>query len=90
MRRKKPKEKELDPVIIEFRNQITGETKWRVYKKGWESGGRSIRSAPWIRDFDTREEAIECFAENFGWVADGERFQPAEPERRIVLEGELG
>lgn len=65
--RKKKEPKSLNPRIIEYVNEITGESRWRVWKNGWMVP-RGPSMPPWSRDFDTREEAEKCFADNFGWV----------------------
>ncbi len=85
MRRHKTKEDKLDPVIIPMTNQVTGAKQWRVFKKGFYAT-RGISSPSWSRDFDTREEAIACFADNFGWVRDrdGELFQPTEDDVHVL------
>ena len=73
MRRKRRPEKR-DPIITELHNDITGETKWRVFRQGYAIDGFMLRQ-PFSEDFDTREEAVACYAERFGWTSVGE-FQP--------------
>lgn len=76
--RLKPK-KDPDPSIVELHNDITGKTKWRVSKNGI-SLARGFSIPPWHRDFDTREEAVECYADNFGWSS-VDKFQPTEEDK---------
>jgi len=76
--RRKHKPPDLDPVITEFHNELTGETKWKVFARGQFFQGIKLRE-PFSKTFATREEAIACYAENFGWVPRGE-FQPTEAE----------
>lgn len=73
---KKAKEKDRkdDPRIIELHNALTGETKWEVFRRGFSIDGFMLRQ-PFSEEFETREEAIACYAENFGWSSVGE-FQP--------------
>lgn len=73
----------LDPKIVELRNEITGETKWRVFAQG----RAQAHVPPFLRDFDTREEAIACYADNFGWRAVDD-FQPEPPKPLGVFRGE--
>lgn len=63
----KKKAKSPDPCIIEDVNEITGESRWRVWKNGIYLT-RGVSVPPFTRTFDTREEAEVCFAEEFGWV----------------------
>lgn len=72
--RSPPKREHHDPQIIELHNELTGKTKWRVVKSGYAPAGHLLM-APFSREFDTREEAIACYADNFGWVAVAD-FQP--------------
>ncbi len=72
------------PRIIEFKNDVTGETKWTVYRRGYAPVGLLFRK-PFSRDFDTRAEAVDCFAEEFGWV-EVQTFQPDDSDRPILYE----
>lgn len=77
MRKKEKRSDYYEPKVIEYVNDITGKRKWRVVKIN--RGAPGLPMPPFSRDFETKAEAIQCYADNFGWSKVDE-FQPTEDD----------